>query len=87
MVYMCEVGMDWVKHSFVLKFNRIHANMYSKFNAVLCHDYITSRKQLRVRVLSDRFRVYGDVLAFALCVHACSAVCMLAAVSVSSTAL
>jgi hypothetical protein len=40
--------MDWVKHAFVLKFNRISADMYTKFHAVLCHDLVLSRKQIKL---------------------------------------
>lgn len=50
-VYFCEVGMDWVKHAFVVKFNRIHSDLYKKFTSLLCHDYVLARRQLTVSYL------------------------------------
>jgi len=36
-----EVMVDWLKHSFITKFNHIRPSIYSRFEDVLCRDYAT----------------------------------------------
>ena len=36
-----EVLVDWLKHSFITKFNHIRPSIYSRFEDVLCRDYAT----------------------------------------------
>ena len=38
MVGLSEILIDWIKHAFVTKFNRITPNVYSKFARILCAD-------------------------------------------------
>lgn len=45
-VFACEVGVDWVKHCFVTKFNRLPMETYAKFNEAVCYDYVNSREKL-----------------------------------------
>ena len=48
-VFVCEVGVDWIKHCFVNKFNRLHEDVYPQFNYILCFDYVNSRRKIDVR--------------------------------------
>ena len=38
MVLAGEMVIDWIKHSFVIKFNRMRPKVYSKFMHILCAD-------------------------------------------------
>lgn len=40
-----ELVVDWVKHAYVTKFNRIRPSIYGKFLAIMCSDYTTSLKK------------------------------------------
>jgi hypothetical protein len=46
-IFACEVMVDYVKHSFISKFNRLHANLYSTFKVILCHDLVSVRRRMR----------------------------------------
>lgn len=48
-IYACEVIVDWVKHAFVTKFNRIPYRVYRQFSLVICDDMVNSRKHSVVR--------------------------------------
>lgn len=37
-----ELVVDWVKHAYVTKFNRIRPRIYDKFLIIMCRDYVTS---------------------------------------------
>lgn len=37
-----ELIVDWIKHAYVTKFNRIRPRIYDKFLLILCRDYTTS---------------------------------------------
>lgn len=37
-----ELIVDWVKHAYVTKFNRIRPRIYDKFLVITCRDYVTS---------------------------------------------
>ncbi|KAI9919469.1 hypothetical protein PsorP6_017608 [Peronosclerospora sorghi] len=38
LVWLAEMLIDWIKHAFLTKFNRIPPTMYSKFLTILCRD-------------------------------------------------
>ena len=38
MIYASELAVDWIKHAFVIKFNRIDPSVYAAFIALLCND-------------------------------------------------
>lgn len=48
-VYACEVIVDWIKHAFVTKFNRIPYRIYYQFSLVVCDDMVNARKHSVVR--------------------------------------
>uniref|UniRef100_A0A7S2RIS4 Uncharacterized protein n=1 Tax=Mucochytrium quahogii TaxID=96639 RepID=A0A7S2RIS4_9STRA len=37
-VFVCELLVDWIKHAFITKFNRIHFSCYGNFLEALCRD-------------------------------------------------
>jgi hypothetical protein len=47
-VFACEVAVDYIKHSFISKFNRLHADLYPTFSAILSHDIVSVRKRMKV---------------------------------------
>jgi transmembrane anterior posterior transformation protein 1 len=48
-IFLCEVIVDWIKHAFVTKFNRIPHRAYQQFSAVICRDIVQARKNSAVR--------------------------------------
>jgi transmembrane anterior posterior transformation protein 1 len=46
-IWGAEMVVDSVKHSFVCKFNRLHADLYSTFTAILAHDYVSVRGRIK----------------------------------------
>ncbi len=50
-IFCCEVGVDWVKHAFISKFNRMSLDVYAHFEAVLRHDLTSSRTRSQRKVL------------------------------------
>ena len=48
-IFSCEVIVDWVKHAFATKFNRIPHRVYSQFSMVICHDIAHARAHSVVR--------------------------------------
>ncbi|EJT97330.1 DUF747-domain-containing protein [Dacryopinax primogenitus] len=42
-VLLSEVGVDWLKHAFICKFNSFRVTVYDRFTDVLCHDLISLR--------------------------------------------
>lgn len=48
-VYACEVLVDWIKHAFVTKFNRIPHRVYPQFSIVICEDIANTRTSAAVR--------------------------------------
>lgn len=48
-IYLCEVIVDWIKHAFVTKFNRISYRVYHHFSLVICDDMVKTRKHSLVR--------------------------------------
>lgn len=47
-VWFVELLIDWVKHSFITKFNRLQAHVYTKFHRILSHDLIVTRTKMKV---------------------------------------
>lgn len=42
-VYISECALDWVKHAFITKFNKIDFLVYAKFKTILSKDLACSR--------------------------------------------
>lgn len=42
LVFCSEILVDWLKHSFITKFNHIHPDVYSKYMDTLCKDFESS---------------------------------------------
>lgn len=45
-----ELIVDWVKHAYIIKFNRIKPHIYDKFLMVMCNDHIESLHKLQTRI-------------------------------------
>jgi hypothetical protein len=45
LVWMMEVLVDWIKHAFITKFNRIDAHVYSKFYKIIAREIINTKRQ------------------------------------------
>ena len=45
MVLIAEVLVDWTKHAFISKFNRIDASVYEKYLVILSRDLSSSRAE------------------------------------------
>lgn len=39
-VYSTEIGVDWIKHAFIVKFNSISPKVYNRYRESLCRDLI-----------------------------------------------
>ena len=50
-ILISEVVVDWLKHAFITKFNRIPLSVYGQFKAVLRHDLTSSRTRSQRKVL------------------------------------
>jgi transmembrane anterior posterior transformation protein 1 len=48
-IFLCEVVVDWIKHAFVTKFNRIPHRAYQQFSMVICRDIVQGNKYSAVR--------------------------------------
>lgn len=49
LIFSCEVVVDWIKHAFVTKFNRIPHRAYQQFSMVICHDVVHAKRNSAVR--------------------------------------
>lgn len=49
LIFSCEVIVDWIKHAFVTKFNRIPYRAYQQFSMVICHDVVHAKRNSAVR--------------------------------------
>lgn len=49
-VLFAEIAIDWVKHSFITKFNRLSADVYTGYGHILVHDVLSSRRRIEVRI-------------------------------------
>lgn len=45
LMLLAEVFVDWIKHAFITKFNRINAGVYDKYISILCRDITGCRKE------------------------------------------
>ena len=45
-IWGAEVAVDYVKHSFTSKFNRLSADLFTTYSAVLAHDLIAVRQRM-----------------------------------------
>ncbi len=54
-IILCEIVIDWIKHAFVLKFNRVSPKIYSKFSRILGVDSIKSARTDQLAALTARF--------------------------------
>jgi len=45
-ILACEVLVDYVKHAFISKFNRLHSDLYQTFTAILAHDLLAVRARM-----------------------------------------
>lgn len=45
-IYLCEVLVDYLKHSFISKFNRLHSDLYSTFASIISYDIIKTRGRM-----------------------------------------
>eukprot|EP01135_Chromosphaera_perkinsii_P005232 Nk52_evm1s327 gene=Nk52_evmTU1s327 len=43
-VFVSELVVDWIKHAFITKFNKITSEVYSKYKLVLANDLASSRR-------------------------------------------
>lgn len=48
-IYGCEIAVDWIKHAFMLKFNRLSHRVYRRFGLVVCEAMIRTRAHSIVR--------------------------------------
>jgi hypothetical protein len=46
-IWLAEMVVDSVKHSFVSKFNRLHVDLYTTFTAIVAHDYVSVRGRIK----------------------------------------
>ena len=44
-IFLCEVLVDLIKHSFISKFNRLHADLYKTFSAIISQDLLSARQR------------------------------------------
>jgi hypothetical protein len=42
-VLVSEVGVDWLKHAFITKFNHIRPTVYERYTDILCRDLSASQ--------------------------------------------
>ncbi|SCU83617.1 LAME_0C05864g1_1 [Lachancea meyersii CBS 8951] len=45
-----EVLVDWVKHAYIIKFNRVRPQMYDTFLKILCNDHAHNLQKFQVRL-------------------------------------
>ena len=46
----CEIIVDWMKHAYITKFNRIRPEIYEKFHLIMCKDNTVSISQFQKRL-------------------------------------
>lgn len=46
LIWSAEYLVDWVKHCFIAKFNRMHVHVYDKFLTILAYDVACTRQTL-----------------------------------------
>lgn len=45
-----EIVVDWVKHAYITKFNRMKPKIYDRFLSILCHDHSTNLQKFQTRI-------------------------------------
>ena len=45
-IFACEVLVDYVKHAFISKFNRLHSDLYGTFRTILANDLLAVRARM-----------------------------------------
>lgn len=45
-IWLSECLIDWTKHCFISKFNRMHSNVYNKYISLLALDTVNTHKTL-----------------------------------------
>jgi hypothetical protein len=45
LVWLMEILVDWIKHAFITKFNRIDALVYNKFYKIIAREIINTKRQ------------------------------------------
>jgi hypothetical protein len=45
-IFACEVLVDYVKHAFISKFNRLHSDLYDTFRTILANDLLAVRARM-----------------------------------------
>ncbi|SCU99837.1 LANO_0F03928g1_1 [Lachancea nothofagi CBS 11611] len=45
-----EILVDWIKHAYIIKFNRVRPQMYDTFLQIICHDHTHNLQKLQVRL-------------------------------------
>lgn len=71
---MSEIGVDWLKHAFITKFNHIRASVYSRFSDVLAKDVLQAGSSTSSRnhpLLLDQSPLVARRLGFAAMPLAC----------------
>jgi hypothetical protein len=66
-----EFVVDWIKHGFITKFNRISATAYSKFLAILCSDVSSSNTTARHAMPLDAHQAVAWRLGLSVMPLAC----------------
>ncbi|KDQ21929.1 hypothetical protein BOTBODRAFT_26332 [Botryobasidium botryosum FD-172 SS1] len=71
-VLLSEMGVDWLKHAFITKFNHIRGSVYERYTDVLCRDLSTSqgswvgkRDRVRKHTYVDQSPLVSRRLGFA----------------------
>ncbi|KAK5960611.1 Emp65p PWA37_002038 [Arxiozyma heterogenica] len=49
-IVSCEIIVDWMKHAYITKFNRIRPEIYEKFHLIMCKDNAVGISQFEKRL-------------------------------------
>lgn len=49
-VFTSEIVVDWIKHAYIIKFNRIKPEVYDKFYYIMCRDQLANMNQFQERL-------------------------------------
>lgn len=49
-IFISEIIVDWVKHAYITKFNRIRPQIYDKFFYIMYRDYATNQQEYQERL-------------------------------------
>lgn len=49
-VFTSEIVVDWIKHAYIIKFNRIKPEIYDKFYYIMCRDQLSNMNQFQERL-------------------------------------